>query len=75
MGYQRIVGELKGLSMAVSATRVRTRRDGQARASGAGGGKTGASFLQAHRESSSPPTSFTMDTIWPERLYMLFFKN
>src|SRR5216683_6164238 len=52
-GYQRIVGELKGLGMVVSATTVRTRL----RAAGLGpagtrGGMTWREFLRAHRRST-----------------------
>jgi putative transposase len=73
-GYQRIVGELKGLGMAVSATTVRT----WLRAAGLGpagtrGGMTWREFLRAHRQSVLAVDFFTVETIWLQRLYVLFF--
>jgi putative transposase len=73
-GYQRIVGELKGLSVAVSATTVRNvlRRA----LLGPAGGRPGPSwrqFLQAQARSLIAVDFFTVDTIWLQRLYVLFF--
>ena len=75
-GYQRIVGELilKGLGMAVSATTVRT----WLRAAGLGpaatrGGMTWREFVRAHRRSMLAVDFFTVETIWLQRLYVLFF--
>src|SRR5713101_7183805 len=73
-GYQRIVGELKGLGMAVSATTVRT----WLRAAGLGpagtrGGMTWREFVRAHRRSVLAVDLFTVETIWLQRLYVLFF--
>ena len=73
-GYQRIVGELKGLGMAVSATTVRT----WLRAAGLGpagrrGGMTWSEFLRTHRGSMLAVDFFTVETIWLQRLYVLFF--
>jgi putative transposase len=73
-GYQRIVGELKGLGVAVSATTVRNvlRR---ARLGPAGGrpGPSWRQFLQAQAKSLIAVDFFTVDTIWLQRLYVLFF--
>jgi putative transposase len=73
-GYQRIVGELKGLHLAVSATTVRT----WLRAAGLGpagtrGGMTWREFVRAHRRSVLAVDFFTVETIWLQRLYVLFF--
>ena len=72
-GYQRLVGELKGLGLAVSATTVRT----WLRAAGLGpagtrGGMTWREFLRAHRRSILAIDFFTVETIWLQRLYVLF---
>jgi len=73
-GYQRIVGELKGLGMAVSATTVRTWlraqrvSDPPARA----GGMKWGEFVRTHRRSMLAVDFFTVETIWLQRLYVLF---
>ena len=74
VGYQRIVGELKGLGMVVSATTVRT----WLRAAGLGpagtrGGMTWREFVRAHRRSMLAVDFFTVETMWLQRLYVLFF--
>jgi transposase InsO family protein len=73
-GYQRIVGELKGLGMTVSATTVRTwlRKEGLGPA-GTRGGMTWRAFLRANRRSRLAVDFFTVETIWLQRLYVLFF--
>jgi putative transposase len=73
-GYQRIVGELKGLGFAVSATTVRTwlRQAGLGPA-GTRGGMTWREFLRTHRRSMIAVDFFTVETIWFQRLYVLFF--
>jgi putative transposase len=73
-GYQRIVGELKGLGVAVSATTVRTwlRAVGLGPA-GTRGGTTWREFLRAHRRSTLAVDFFNVETIWLQRLYALFF--
>ena len=73
-GYQRIVGELKGLGLVVSATTVRT----WLRAGGLGparprGGMTWREFVRAHRRSMLAVDFFTVETMWLQRLYVLFF--
>ena len=73
-GYQRIVGELKGLGMAVSPTTVRT----WLRAAGLGpagrrGGMSWREFLRAHRRAMLAVDFFTVETIWLQRRYVLFF--
>lgn len=71
-GYQRIVGELKGLGTPVSATTVRT----WLRASGLGPagtrrGITWREFVRAHRHSMLAVDFFTVETAWLQRLYVL----
>ncbi len=73
-GYVRIVGELRRLDIAVSATSVRNilakarlrpapRRDSQ----------SWRSFLRAHGESILACDFLTVDTVWLRRLYVLVF--
>jgi putative transposase len=73
-GYLRIVGELKGLGITVSATTVRA----WLRAAGLGpAGKRGKTtwreFVRAHRQSLFAVDFFTVETIWLQPLYVLFF--
>jgi putative transposase len=72
-GYQRIVGELKGLGRSVSATTVRT----WLRAAGLGPagrrGLTWREFIRAHARSIIAVDFFTVETVWLQRLYVLFF--
>src|SRR3989454_10140888 len=60
--------------MAVSATTVRTwvRAAGLVPA-GTRGGMTWREFLRAHRRSMLAVDFFTVETIWLQRLYVLFF--
>jgi len=72
--YPRIAGELKGLGIAVSATTVRA----WLRAAGLGPagqrrGMTWREFVQAHRRSLLAVDFFTVETIWLQGLYVLFF--
>jgi putative transposase len=73
-GYQRIVGELRKLGVAVSASSVRNilvkaglppapRRHPQ----------SWRRFLRAHGESILACDFFTVDTVWLQRLYVLVF--
>jgi transposase len=73
-GYQRIVGELKGLGVVVSASTVRTwlRKAGLGPA-GTRRGMTWREFLRTHRHRVLAVDFFTVDTIWLQRLYVLFF--
>jgi putative transposase len=68
-GYPRIVGELKGLGIAVSSTTVRA----WLRAAGFGPvGKrremTWREFVRVHRQSLLAVDFFTVETIWLQRL-------
>jgi putative transposase len=73
-GYPRIVGELKGLGIAVSATTVRAWL--KAAGLGPAGHRremTWREFVRAHRQSVLAVDFFTVETIWLQRLYVLFF--
>jgi putative transposase len=73
-GYQRIVGELKGLGVSVSATTGRTwLRETGLGPVGTRGGMTWREFLRAHRRSLLAVDFFAVETIWLRRLYVLFF--
>ena len=74
VGYPRIVGELKGLGVTVSASTV----GAWLRAAGLGpagkrGEMTWREFIQAHRQSLLAVDFFTVETIRLARLYVLFF--
>jgi putative transposase len=73
-GYLRIAGELRKFGVGVSASSVRNilseagippapRRDSQ----------SWRRFLQVHGESILACDFFTVDTVWPRRLYVLAF--
>jgi putative transposase len=73
-GYQRIVGELKGLGIAVSATTVRKLlRDAQPGPVRTRSGPTWREFMRAQARSLIAVDFFTVDTLWLQRLYVLFF--
>lgn len=73
-GYQRIVGELKGLGRAVSATTVRAwLREAGLGPGGRRRGMTWREFVRTHRHSLLAVDFFTVETIWLQRLYVLFF--
>jgi putative transposase len=73
-GYQRIAGELAGLSISVSATTVRKllRAAGLGPA-GARAGLTWRQFLRSQAASMLACDFFTVDTVRMRRLYVLFF--
>jgi len=73
-GYKRIVGELAGVGVRVSATTVAKilRQSGVSPA----GGRAQLSwraFLRAHADSIIACDFFTVETLWLGRLYVLFF--
>jgi len=73
-GYQRIVGELKGLGIPISATTVRTwLRAAGLGPSGTRRGITWREFVRTHRHSLLAVDFFTVETLWLQRLYVLFF--
>jgi putative transposase len=73
-GYRRIVGELRGLGISLSATSVRTillrhglppapQRDEQ----------SWRDFLRRHAATTLACDFFTVETVWLKRIYVLFF--
>jgi putative transposase len=73
-GYQRIAGELRGLGLTVSATTVR-KLLGQAGLGPVGerAGMSWRGFLRTQAQSMLAVDFFTVETIWLQRLYVLFF--
>jgi hypothetical protein len=73
-GYQRIVGELRGLGIIVSATTVRKilRQAGLGPACERAG-LSWRAFLRAQAESMIAVDFFTVETVSLQRLYVLFF--
>ena len=72
--YPRIVGELKGLGIVVSASTVRNWL--QTAGLGPAGQRRGMGwreFVRAHRQSLLAVDFFTVETIWLQRIYVLFF--
>jgi putative transposase len=73
-GYQRIVGELAGVGVGVSATTVaKLLRQAGVPPAGARTHLSWHKFLRAHAESIIACDFFTVDTLWFGRLYVLFF--
>jgi hypothetical protein len=73
-GYQRIVGELGGLGVAVSATTVRKLlRDAGFGPAGERAGLSWREFLRAQAHSMVAVDFFTVETISLQRLDVLFF--
>jgi hypothetical protein len=73
-GYQRIVGELKGVGIVVSATTVKKiLREEQLGPAGKRKGPSWREFLRAQAKSLIAVDFVTVDTIWLQRLYVLFF--
>jgi putative transposase len=73
-GYQRIVGELNGLGLTVSATTVKKilRQAGLGPA-GSRAGLSWRAFLRQQAQSMLAVDFFTIETIALQRLYVLFF--
>jgi putative transposase len=73
-GYQRIVGELAGVGVVVSATTVaKILRQAGVPPAGARAQLNWREFLRAHAASVIACDFFTVDTLWLGRLYVLFF--
>jgi putative transposase len=73
-GYQRIAGELRGLGFVVSATTVREML--KVAGLGPAGELAGLSwrqFLRAQAQRMLAVDFFTVETVWLQRLYVLFF--
>jgi transposase InsO family protein len=72
-GYQRIVGELKSLGRSISATTVRTWLRAAGLGSAGTRGLAWREFVRAHAPSIIAVDFFTVETVWLQRLYVLFF--
>lgn len=73
-GYQRIVGELAGADVRVSATTVaKILRQAGVSPAGARAQLSWRDFLRAHADSIIACDSFSVETLWLGRLYVLFF--
>jgi transposase len=73
-GYRRIVGELRGLGISVSATSVRTilTRHGLPPAPQRNE-HSWRDFLRQHAATTLACDFFTVETAWLKRIYVLFF--
>ena len=72
-GYQRIVGELAGVGVSVSATTVaKILRQAGLPPAGARVHLSWREFIRAHASSIIACDFFTVETLWLGRLYMLF---
>lgn len=68
------MGELKGLGIVISATTVKKiLREEQLGPAGTRKGPSWGEFLRAQATSIMAVDFFTVDTIWLQRLYVLFF--
>jgi len=72
-GYQRIVGELKGLGVVVCATTVKKILRVEGLGPTVRRGPSWREFLRTQANSLVAVDFFTVDTVWLERLYVLFF--
>jgi putative transposase len=72
-GYQRIVGELKGVGVAVSATTVRKILRAEGLGPTVRRGPSWREFLRTQASGIIAVDFFTVDTVWLQRLYVLFF--
>jgi putative transposase len=71
-GYQRIVGELKGLNVVVSATTVKKILRTEGLGPTVRRGPSWRAFLRTQANSIIAVDFFTVDTVWLQRLYVLF---
>jgi putative transposase len=73
-GYQRIVGELRGLDLAVSSSFVRNLlREAGLGPAGERVGLSWREFLRAQAQSMLAVDFFTVETVSLRRLYVLFY--
>jgi len=73
-GYERIVGELARVGVRVSATTVaKILRQAGVSPAGVRVQPSSREFLRAHADSIIACDSFTVETLWLGRLYVLFF--
>ena len=72
--YRQLSAELKGLGAIVSATTVKkVLREEQLGPAGKRKGPSWREFLRAQAKSVIAVDFFTVDTVWLQRLYVLFF--
>jgi putative transposase len=75
-GYRRIVGELKGLGVAVSATTVRKLlREAHLGPVRTHSGPTWREFIRAQARSLIAADFFTVDTLWLQRIRSVFHRD
>ncbi len=73
-GYQRIVGELAGLGVQVGASTVaKILRQAGVPPAGGRARLCWREFLRAQAQTMIACDFFTVETLWPGRLYVLFF--
>jgi putative transposase len=73
-GYERIVGELAGVGVRVSATTgAKILRQAGVSPAGVRAQLSWRDFLRAHADSIIACDFFTVETLWLGRLYVLFF--
>jgi putative transposase len=73
-GYERIVGELAGVGVRVSATTVaKMLRQAGVPPAGARAELSWRDFVRAHADSIIACDFFAVETLWLGRLYVLFF--
>jgi transposase InsO family protein len=73
-GYQRIVGELRGLGISVSATSVRSiLSEARLLPAPQRDGLSWRRFLRQQADGILACDFFTVETLWLKRLYVLFF--
>src|SRR5213083_1697958 len=73
-GYQRIVGELAGVGVRVSATTVaKILRQAGVSPAGARAQLSWRDFVRSHADSIIACDFFSVETLWLGRLYVLFF--
>jgi putative transposase len=74
VGISTDCGERQGLGVSVSATTVRSwLREAGLEPAGTRGGMPWREFWRAHRRSMLAVDFFTVETIWRQPLYVLFF--
>jgi len=72
-GYQLIVGELKGVGVVVSATTVKKILRAEGLGPTVRRGPSWREFLRTQASSIIAVDFFTVDTVWLQRVYVLFF--
>ncbi len=71
-GYQRIVGELKGVGVVVSATTIKKILGADGLGPTVSRGPSWREFLRTQANSIIAVNFFTVETVWLQRVYVLF---